>query len=419
MAVQFTDKLVRDLPTPAAGNKITYDQKVRGLGVRVTAAGAKAYVFNYRVRSTGTERRITLGDATHRDGGTALTIRAARDKAEELRQRVRDGDDPMGNVHIQRAAPTMADLAKRYLEYVETRKRPRSLAEDRAMITGVVLPAVGKVHVAALTRPAVVKLFNEVSKRAPIRANRVLSLLRRMLNLATTEFEMREGPNPATAIERNAETRRTRYLEPEELARLLAAIGAHRNQQSANIVRLALLTGARRGELLGATWQQFNLSTGTWTRPASMTKQKKLHTIPLNGPARELLMGMKAQADQENARRAKNGLPALIHLFPGYGDNDAQGDLKRTWQAICKAAGLIDLRFHDLRHSFASFLASSGHNLPLIGQMLGHSSAATTQRYAHLLLDPQRDAAERVGAIVSGAGQAGAEIVPIRGGRGR
>ena len=108
---------------------------------------------------------------------------------------------------------------------------------------------------------------------------------------------------------------------------------------------------------------------------------------------------MKAEADQENARRLKDGLPPIVHVFPGYGANDAQGDLKRTWQAMCKDAGITDLRFHDLRHSFASFLASSGHNLPLIGQMLGHSNPATTQRYAHLLLDPQREAAERVGAV--------------------
>jgi integrase len=114
----------------------------------------------------------------------------------------------------------------------------------------------------------------------------------------------------------------------------------------------------------------------------------------------------------ENVRRTKDGLPPVLHLFPGYGDNDAQGDLKRTWRSICKSAGLSDLRFHDLRHSFASFLVSSGHNLPLIGQMLGHSNPSTTNRYSHLLLDPQREAAERIGAIVTGAGET-AEVVPM------
>ncbi|HUN44128.1 MAG TPA: site-specific integrase [Acetobacteraceae bacterium] len=444
MALHLTDKLVRELPAPAQGNKITYDDEVAGLGVRVTAAGARAYIFNYRVRATGKERRITIGDATNEAGDTVLKIGAARDKAETLRQRVRDGEDPMGKLHADRAAPTVADLATRYLEYAQGGAKPlraRTFTENKALIDRVIVPTLGGEKVAALTRDDVKRLFNKVSKQTPIRANRMLSVLRRMLNLAETEFKMRTGPNPATAIDRNPEERRTRYLEPEELARLLAAIGNHRNQQSANIVRLALLTGARRGEILQATWPQFSAGFTTWTKPASLTKQKKLHSIPLNGPARELLAGMKAAADQENARRAKDGLPALVHLFPGHGGNDAQGDLKRTWAAICEAAGIgtlvptideagkpvkgpdgkpktrwqSDLRFHDLRHSFASFLASSGHNLPLIGQMLGHSSPATTQRYAHLLLDPQREAAERVGAIIAGGDSA--KVVPMPVGR--
>jgi integrase len=410
MAILLTDKLVRELPSPASGNRITYDEKISGLGVRVTAAGAKSWVFNYRVRATGKERRITIGDAT-------LPIKAARTKAEELRQRVRDGEDPMGKLHADRAAPTVDALAEQYLEFAKPSLRPRTFTENKALLDRVILPAIGKEKVAALTRDDVKRLFASVAKQTPVRANRMLSLLHRMLNLAATEFNMREGPNPASAIERKAEHRRTRYLEPDELARLLVAIGSHRNQRSANIVRLALLTGARRGEILGAKWQQFSAGFAVWTKPASLTKQDALHAIPLNGPARELLSAMKAEADQENARRLKDGLPTLVHVFPGYGANDTQGDLKRTWQAICKDAGITDLRFHDLRHSFASFLASSGHNLPLIGQMLGHSNAATTQRYAHLLLDPQREAAERVGAVITGAGKPAAEVVSITPGR--
>ncbi len=285
------------------------------------------------------------------------------------------------------------------------------------MLATVILPTLGKHRVADLDRDDVKKLFAKVTARAPIRANRVLSLLRRMLNLATTEFKMREGPNPAVAIERNAEAKRDRHLQAEELARLLAAMTAHRNQQSANVIRLALLTGARRGELLGCTWDQFDLRTGIWTKPASLVKQKKTHTIPLNGPARKLLGELKEAADAENARRARDHLPPIAHVFPGPGGTQPQGDLKRTWASICRAADLKDLRFHDLRHAFASFLASSGHNLPLIGQMLGHSNPQTTNRYAHLLLDPQREAAERVGSIITGAGQGGGEVVPMTGRR--
>ncbi len=132
----------------------------------------------------------------------------------------------------------------------------------------------------------------------------MLSLLRRMINLAAV-WELRAEPNPATAIERNAEAKRDRYLDATEETRLLVALSAHRNQQSANVIRLALLTGARQGELLLATWGQIDLGRGVWSKPASMTKQRKLHVIPLNGPALELLHSMKAAADTENARRVK------------------------------------------------------------------------------------------------------------------
>ena len=405
---QLSDSLLRELPPPPAGNRITYDTTIKGFGVRVTASGAKSFVLNYR--AGGRERRITIGSFP------AWNVKTARDQAAALRRRIDMGEDPMAERHAERGAPTMAALAERYLEYAAKRKRPRSLQEDKAILDGVILPALGKHRIADLRRSDVEKLFRTVSDRAPIRANRMLSLLRRMLNLATI-WELRAGDNPATSIERNAETRRERYLDAEELGRLLAALAGHRNQQSANVIRLALLTGARRGELLGATWGQIDLAAGVWTKPASLTKQAKSHRVPLNGPALTLLAAMKAQADAENNRRAQYGLPPIDHLFPGTGASRIQGDLKHTWQSICRAAELKDLRFHDLRHVFASFLASSGHNLPLIGQLLGHSNPSTTARYAHLLLDPQRAATERVGEIITGAGKPSAEIVPMTGKR--
>ena len=269
------------------------------------------------------------------------------------------------------------------------------------LISQLVIPALGTIRVNTLTRADVVNLHETVSKTTPIRANRMLAVLRHMLNLAATEWDMRNGVNPASGIRRNSEVSRNRFLDASELGRLMIALGSAANQQSANIIRLALLTGARRGELLNATWDQFNLTTGIWTKPAGMVKQNRRHTIPLNQPALTLLLEMKEAADG----KPSNGLP-LVHLFPGHlNPKVAQHDLKRSWATICKAAELSDLRFHDIRHRFASFLASSGHNLPLIGQLLGHSQSSTTQRYAHLLMDPQREATGKVGDIYSGAGK--------------
>jgi integrase len=213
-----------------------------------------------------------------------------------------------------------------------------------------------------------------------------------MLNLAV-RWEMRVD-NPARGLERNQEEKRNRYLAGDELRRLTEALAAHPNQDAANAIRLLLLTGARRGEVLGATWDQFDLEEGVWTKPSSHTKQKREHRVPLSAAARLLLVEIKASAGSSE------------FLFPASrGTTGHLTDIKRAWAAICKLAGLAGVRTHDLRHSYASMLANSGLSLPIIGQLLGHTQPNTTQRYSHLLDDPLRAATERVGAIVAAAGE--------------
>jgi integrase len=158
-----------------------------------------------------------------------------------------------------------------------------------------------------------------------------------------------------------------------------------------------MLTGARRNEVCGATWDQFDLKTAIWTKPASATKQRQEHEAPISAPALQLLVEMK-----KTAKGSK-------YLFPGR-DGTGYLNIRGTWQAVRKAAGLEDVHLHDLRHSFASILVSGGASLPLIGALLGHSNAATTHRYSHLYVDAQRAAAERVGAVVMGNAE-GAEVV--------
>jgi integrase len=214
--------------------------------------------------------------------------------------------------------------------------------------------------------------------------------------LPTGERVPLRSDNPAKGIARNPETKRKRYLQGDELARLTAAIAGHRDKQAANIIRLLLLTGCRSGEALGARWDQFNLATGVWTKPASATKQKSEHVVPLSAAARQLLSELY--------------VPGAEYVFPGRAGVGHRVDLKRAWPEICKAAGIHGLRVHDLRHSYASMLVSGGQTLPVIGALLGHSSPQTTARYAHLMDDPLRKATDTVGAIIEGAGKPGAEV---------
>jgi integrase len=232
----------------------------------------------------------------------------------------------------------------------------------------------------------------------------MLALLSSAFNLAV-RWGWR-ADNPAKGIERFHEDRRERFLSGEELNRLVDALNDHPNRRSANAVRLLLLTGARRGEVLGATWDHFDLGAGLWTKPSAHTKQKRAHRVPLSAPALALLVAMRAETDATGHRSP--------YLFPGDAPGKPLGDIKNFWKSVCMRAGVEGVRLHDMRHQYASMLASAGLSLPIIGRLLGHTQAATTARYAHLFDDPLRAATERVGALVNNAGKSKGEAVPPR-----
>ena len=189
-------------------------------------------------------------------------------------------------------------------------------------------------------------------------------------------------------MERNQEEKRSRYLSAAELPGLLTAINNHKERQGANIILFLLLTGARRGEVLSAAWDQFDLKGGVWVKPSAHTKQKKEHRVPFSEPTLVLLQ----QLHKEGA--------GSKYLFPSHQTGLPRVDVREDWAAICAAAGIVGLRLHDLRHTFASMLAGSGLSLPVIGALLGHTQASTTQRYAHLADDPLRAAMARLGQLV-------------------
>jgi integrase len=399
---KLTAQFVTSAAAPTDGKAayvIYYDSLVKGFGVRVTKGGAKAFVLNYR--SHGVERRLTIGNAND------WPVSTAREEAKRLKRLVNVGRDPMGERHEERAAPTVADLCDRYVAEHLPRKRTGSQHEDLSLIAQWVQPELGSRKVADLRHADIEKLHRKITaKGAPVRANRTVTLLSKMFSLAV-RWELR-ADNPARGIERNGEERRNRYLAGAELARLTEALAAHSNQGAANAIRLLLLTGARRGEVLASRWDQFDLDEGVWTKPAAFTKQNKLHRVPLSAPARQLLAEIKAAADTGGSRFAPSPF-----VFPARTTVGHMVELKASWRTICRAAALDGVRVHDLRHSYASILASAGLSLPVIGALLGHTQPGTTARYAHLFDDALRAATERVGAIVTGNGGEQAEVIEI------
>jgi integrase len=191
------------------------------------------------------------------------------------------------------------------------------------------------------------------------------------------------------------------------LARLTKALVEFPDKDVADAIRLLLLSGARKNEVLTMKWEHLDLTAGTWKKPASMSKTKKANEVELSAPARMLRV--------ERMGRRPGGEE---YVFPGRGNRAHHGrDIWHTWRRLCKAADISGLRIHDLRHSFASELVSAGYSLPLIGSLLGHRNPATTARYSHLYRDARREAVERVGAAVTNAGKEAPEPTPLRRGR--
>ena len=327
--------------------------------------------------------------------------------------------------HADRVAPTLQDVWERYQVEHLPRKAVRAQADERSMWLKIILPRLGKLKIRSIDADHIDELHRDVTnvRGTPVRANRVVEVLRRALNLAIRWKWLTD--NPASGVRKNTEEKRNRFLNRTEIAALAQALNEHSEPVSANAIKLLMLTGARRGEVLGATWDMFDLEGGIWTKPSAHTKQRLIHRVPLSGPALRLLVEIK-EASAQGAK--SSGTPASPYVFPGL-DGKPLTDIKRSWTTICRKAGLAaqvrkidrngrpvngkdgqptlvwqpNVRIHDLRHSFASILVSAGASLPLIGQMLGHTQVQTTQRYAHLFDDPMRDAAETVGKVIGHA----------------
>jgi integrase len=375
---------------PADRDFLIWDNALPGFGVRVYPSGKRKYIVQYRTK-TNRQRREVIG--LH----GVLTAEKARDIARDRLAEVRKGRDPAAEKKAAREAPTVRDLTEDYLErHAIPNKRPAAAADDKGMLNRLVLQKLGSVKVAAVTRSDIEKLHNSL-RSTPYAANRLLALLSKMFNLAIAWGW--KSNNPVKGVPRFHEDRRQRWLSQDELDRLWAVLEEHPNRRAANAVKLMILTGARRNEVLGATWDQFDLVRGGWTKPSHNTKQKRTEHVPLSGKTLALLSTMSDDAE-----------PGCPFLFPSDVPGKAVEDIKRFWQSARKTAGIEGVRLHDLRHTYASYLVSRGVSLHIAGRLLGHTQPQTTARYAHLDDRALRQATEEFSASV---GQAGEEFVAI------
>jgi len=402
MRADLTDKLARTIEPLPGKNLRVFDQSKaspRGLLLRVTSAGARVWALRYRVANSGREREITIGDVA------SWPLAEARKRGHELRRMIDAGGDPLGDRQEKRAEPTVAELIARYVAQRHPRLAPATQEENLSMLRRYIEPAIGKRRLGDVSREHIMALHRKITEAGyPRRANAVVTFCSVIFNTGI-EWGLLSA-NPAKGVQRNREHARERYLTPEETERLVVELDRRRERRpdSVDTIRLALMTGARRGELLTMRWADLDLDARVWVKPHPTTKQRKLHRVPL---AADAVAVLQRRLDERTA----GGKVVRLRddfVFRGGGSKSHVRALERDWELVRAACGLDDVHFHDLRHNHASLLVAAGLSLPIIGALLGHSRPATTQRYAHLGDQPLREAAELVAAKLRTPIKAGA-----------
>ena len=330
----------------------------------------------------GGPKRVTVG----RHG--VLGAEQARQRAALIIARVKAGEEPVPEPMKPIGGPTVGELARRYLEeHVEIRCKPRTVQSTRTVVNRHIVPALGRLPLMAVERSQVVELHQRLCG-TPSVANMAVRTLSLMYRLAEGWGLVPEGCNPCRSIVKYPVRKRERFLTDGEFTRLGQVLDEAEGEISASAVaaiRLLMLTGCRKREILCLRWEDVALDDNELRLPDAKTGAR---VVPLSPSAVKLLAGLPRM----------EGNPWVI---PGRKPGAHMSNVDQAWQAVRAKAGLEDVRIHDLRHSFASRALALGESLSMIGKLLGHSQIETTARYAHLARDSVQEAAERIAGSIA------------------
>lgn len=356
-----------------------YDKKVVGLSLKVLASGHKAFYIRFRdERGKLIERK--MGSAA------SMKLAEARKAASEVLAQVAVGDDPFEKHRTLKQVPTLAEFVETaYMPHIKGYKR--SWSTDETLLRNHILPKLGKLYLDEIKRQHLIEVFSEHRlTHKPASTNRVIILTRYIFNCAL-KWEV-EGMtrNPTAGINLYPENnKRERYLNDDEALRLFEALEASPNPLLPFIIAMLLLTGARKREVLDAKWQDIDLEKRLWRIEFNKTGQTR------HAPVSEGLLSLL----EKLPRLAGND-----YLFPNPKTGKPFVSIFHSWDTARRNAGLKDVRIHDLRHSFASYLINQGHSLYEVQNLLGHTQVKTTQRYAHLSNKSLLNAADSAAASV-------------------
>ena len=383
-----------------------WDRELPGFGVRVYPSGRKVYIAQTRANGKAGQR-VTVGPHG------MITPEEARRRAALIIARIKAGEEPVAEPLSVKLAkgPTVADLARRYLEdHVAVRCRASTAELYRVAVDKYILPWFGKQPALAIDHARVTELHHALRDK-PVMANKVVETLSRIYNAAEDKGLIPEASNPCGLVVKNRERKRERFLTPDEFRRLGRALDDATRCRRVSLravaaIRLLILTGCRKREILHLRWEQVDLEAGELRLAETKTGPR---TVSLSPRAVRVLERIPRLADS----------PWVI---PGRVEGRPMRNIDEAWGVVCELAGLEDTRIHDCRHSFASRALALGENLPMIGRLLGHSELQTTERYAHLDRDWVREAAVRISESIAAEiltgypGHAGTASARARGG---
>lgn len=369
---------------PAGQEVVVWDSSLPGFGLRAKSTGVKTFVIQYRNRA-GRSRRLSIGNLGK------ITLDQARKEAIRLLGQVATGHDPAEERRMLRKSETIEQLADVYMrDHCAGRCKPRTIEAHKWLLKKYIKPRLGKRKLLDLRPVDVAKLHADL-QATPYNANRVLGLLRAMLNCAERWEMIPRGSNPAAVIKPYPERKRERFLSAGELDALLEALDTAEADGTVDLyeaaaIRLLIFTGCRLGEIITLEWASVDLANARIVLDRHKTDQYGAKIIPLNAPALQVLTALPHEAGNPYVIVGRNTGKHLINM-------------QKPWRRLRKLAGLDDLRLHDLRHSFASFAVGAGIPLAIIGGLLGHRSVQTTARYAHLANDPLKQATDVIGGL--------------------
>ena len=386
MKVTFNKRSIAQLKcTSAQGREFFRDTDCRGLCIEVRSTGGKTYYLSYR-DARGAQRLHKLANAAD------VSPQQARVLCERARAAIAMGTDPTEQRAQLRTAVTVAEFFNdSYLPYIKSYKR--SWDTDESLFRNHILPVIGTVFMDAVKSDDIGRVVTRAGQRlSAATVNRLLVLQRYMFNLAIRWHTAGVVSNPtATHKLKRLSNHRERFLSATETQQLIVAVNASPNPMLRYIIPFLLLTGARKREVLDARWRDVDRERSFWRIP--ITKSGRERNVPLSAAAIALLDTVPRRRHCDWIFANPKTLKPYVSIFS-------------SWNTARTAAGLAEVRVHDLRHSFASFLVNAGCSLYEVQKILGHSSVVMTQRYSHLSQDSLLRAASHAGAVVMAQAQA-------------